>query len=248
MSAAAMGLELDDGTVRAVVLADGARVTGSQFVLAVPHFRVLSLLPERIRALPAVARIGQLESAPISSVHLWFDRPITDLPHAVFVSRLSQWMFNRTALWGRSPDHEGYCYQIVISASRDVEERTREQTIADVVAELSAVWPESRRATLLRGRVVTERRAVFSATPGVDQLRPDQQSPMKNLQFAGDWTNTGWPSTMEGAVRSGYLAAQHVLAKLGRPALVVQAGLPVARLPRWLLGLPSRERLEHKEP
>jgi squalene-associated FAD-dependent desaturase len=242
MSAAVRELEYDASAVRAVVLRDGERVTGSQFVLAVPHFRVLSLLPEKVRELPEVARIGQLEAAPISSVHLWFDRAITDLPHAVFVSRLSQWMFNRTALWNRSPGNEGYCYQVVISASREVEERAQEHTIAEVVAELAVVWPEVQRATLRRGRVVTERRAVFSAVPGVDRLRPQQQSPVPNLQFAGDWTSTGWPATMEGAVRSGYLAAENILARIGRPAQLVQPGLPVARLSGWLLGLRRRDR------
>ena len=242
LSAAARELEYDGGSVRAVVLRDGERVAGAQFVLAVPHFRVLSLLPEALRAQPAVARIDELESAPISSVHLWYDRPITDLPHAVFVSRLSQWMFNRTALWGRGPDSEEYCYQVVISASRDVEERTQDQSIADVVAEMAAVFPDVQRAALRRARVVTERRAVFSATPGVDGLRPPQQSPVPNLQFAGDWTHTGWPATMEGAVRSGYLAAENILARLGHPAPLVQPGLPVARLPRWLLDLGRGER------
>jgi uncharacterized protein with NAD-binding domain and iron-sulfur cluster len=165
----------------------------------------------------------------------------------VFVSRLSQWMFNRTALWGRSPDDEGYCYQIVISASREVEERTQDQTIAEVIAELAAVWPAVHQVTLRRARVVTERRAVFSAVPGVDRLRPGQQSPVANLQFAGDWTSTGWPATMEGAVRSGYLAAENILARIGRPAQLVQPGLPVARLSGWLLGLRRRDRAVHAE-
>jgi squalene-associated FAD-dependent desaturase len=247
MSAAARELEYDGSAIRAVVLRDGERIMGSQFMLAAPHFRVLPLLPEELRRLPEVARIGELESGPISSVHLWFDRAITDLPHAVFVSRLSQWMFNRTRLWGRSPGPEGHCYQVVISASREVEERTQDQTIADVVAELAAVWPAAQRARLLRGRVVTERRAVFSAVPGVDRLRPGQQSPVPNLQFAGDWTSTGWPATMEGAVRSGYLAAGNVLARIGRPAQLVQPGLPVARLSRWLLGLDAGVQVDHLE-
>jgi squalene-associated FAD-dependent desaturase len=239
-SAAVRELDVRGDVVRAAELRDGGEVTGTQFILAVPHFRVLSLLPDTLRGAPGIAAIAGIESAPISSVHLWFDRPITDRPHAVLVARLSQWMFNRTALWGAAPDPSGHCYQIVISASRQVEQQTQEQTVAQVTAELSDVFPAIRQATLLQSRVVTERRAVFSARPGVDACRSRQQSPIGNLQFAGDWTQTGWPATMEGAVRSGYLAAENVLSNAGRPEKVVQPGLPVARLSRWFMGLPTR--------
>lgn len=241
-SAAVRELEMQGDLVRAAVLRDGSgsEVTGTQFILAAPHFRVLTLLPPAVRDLPEVAAIAGIESAPISSVHLWFDRPITDRPHVVFVARLSQWMFNRTALWGAAPDSAGHCYQIVISASRQVADGAQERTVARVIAELGDVFPAARQATLLGSRVVTERRAVFSARPGIDACRPPQQSPIGNLQFAGDWTRTGWPSTMEGAVRSGYLAAENVLVAAGRPESLVQPDLRVARLSRWLMGLPRR--------
>ena len=75
---------------------------------------------------------------------------------------------------------------------------------------------------------------MFAPVPGVDDLRPVQQSPIANLQFAGDWTRTGWPGTMEGAVRSGYLAAENVLQQLEMPATFVQSDLPASRLFRWL--------------
>ena len=77
---------------------------------------------------------------------------------------------------------------------------------------------------------------MFSVTAGSDELRPPQQSPIENLQFAGDWTQTGWPATMEGAVRSGFLAAENVLSQLGRPEQVLQPDLPVSWLTRLLLG------------
>jgi hypothetical protein len=170
---------------------------------------------------------------------VWFDRPITDLPHAVLVGRLSQWVFNRTAVWNR-PSDEGWCYQVVISASREVRERGQADVITMVLEELRSIWPAAREATVLRSRVVTEARAVFSPTPGVDALRLPQQSPVANLQFAGDWTLTGWPATMEGAVRSGYLAAENVLSQCGRPEGVLQADLPVSWLSRLVLGVPRR--------
>jgi uncharacterized protein with NAD-binding domain and iron-sulfur cluster len=184
--------------------------------------------------------VSRLESAPITSVHLWFDRPITALPHAVFVGRLSQWMFNRTLLQtgGQADDPSApHYYQIVISASRNLEGRSQQETIDEVLRELAAVWPDTKTAGHEHARLVTEHKAVFSVTPGADALRPVQQTPIDNLQLAGDWTRTGWPATMEGAVRSGYLAAENVLARLGSPDRILQPDLPTAKLSRWLLGM-----------
>lgn len=212
------------------------RVRGSHFILAVPWYRVASLLPEPWAACETVARLSQLEAAPISSVHFWFDRPLMTLPHAVFVSGLVQWVFNRSA----TPSQEGtYYYQVVISASRNVLEQPSEAIRDQVLAELARVWPVTREAQLRHWRLVTEHRAVFSVTPGSDALRPPQQSPIANLQFAGDWTQTGWPATMEGAVRSGFLAAENVLAEMGRPTRILAPDLPTARLSWWLFGLSS---------
>ncbi|MBL8849041.1 MAG: FAD-dependent oxidoreductase [Planctomycetaceae bacterium] len=231
-------LDMQDGRIAEAMLRDGERVTGDSFILAVPHWRVAELLPSELATRQEIQRLTSIETAPISSVHIWFDRPITDLPHAVLVGRLSQWVFNRTAIWGGS-DGDGWCYQVVISASRDVRERGQADAVATVLDELRGIWPAAREAVILRSRVVTEQRAVFSPTPGVDELRLPQQSPVSNLQFAGDWTLTGWPATMEGAVRSGYLAAENVLRQLGRPARVLQPDLPVSWLARLAMGLPK---------
>ena len=230
--------------ITAVQLATGEIVPGEQFVLALPWFRLLSILPQHLAQHPSLAGVEQLQSAPISSIHLWFDRPVTDLPHAVLVDRLCQWMFNRTRLSNSALETKeasgGYYYQVVISASRELAGQSREAILDQVLSELSAIWPEVSVAKLLHWRLVTERRAVFSPVPGVDSLRPAQQSPVANLQLAGDWTQTGWPATMEGAVRSGYLAAANILARIGRPEPVLQPDLPVARLSHWLMGIPKK--------
>lgn len=236
-------LELQQDRIAAVVLRNGERLEAEQFILAVPRHRVPDLLPEGLRSHPQLAGVAQLESAPIASVHLWFERPVTELPHAVLVDRLSQWVFNRTMLMSGPPACEGgsgntgHYYQVVISASRHLAGRSQEETIAEVVRELTAIWPATAEATLLHARQVTEHRAVFSVRPGVESLRPPQQSPIANLQLAGDWTCTGWPATMEGAVRSGYLAAENVLAHLGTPQRLLQSDLPVSWLAKVLFGL-----------
>jgi len=231
--------------VQGVELRGGERLEADHFILAVPHHLVLSLLPEAIKNENNLAGIGRLTSAPISSVHLWFDRSISDLPHAVLIGRLSQWMFNRTLLQTgsrradgpSSPVSDGYCYQVVISASRQLQNRPSEDVVAEVVAELNELWPAARQAQLLHSRLVTEHKAVFSVTPGCDDIRPVQQTPIDNLQLAGDWTRTGWPATMEGAVRSGYLACENILARVGRPERLVQPDLPTSLLSKLMLGL-----------
>ena len=103
--------------------------------------------------------------------------------------------------------------------------------------DLAAIWPAARAARLLRWRVITRREAVFSVRPGVERFRPPQQTPISNLALAGDWTSTGWPATMEGAVRSGYLAAEAILSPRARSERrLLVADLPRARLTRWMTG------------
>jgi len=208
-----------------VVLADGTRRPFDSVILALPWSKVRALLTDEIAACwPLARQFDEIEAAPITGVHLWFDRPIMNLPHAVLVGRLSQWIFNRQPQPGQVNDE--HYYQVVISASRNLAGRDRQQIIADVRAELAAIWPEVAVAKLLHARVVTEHAAVFSVRPDLERLRPRQQTPIAGLFVAGDWTATDWPSTMEGAVRSGYLAAEAVLRSLGREQCFLTPDLP----------------------
>ncbi len=248
---AAEMVELENDQVTGIRLGTDEVVEGDEFVVALPFFRVLSVLPESLTTHVDLQGIKQLEAAPISSIHLWFDRPITSLPHAVLVDRLCQWVFNRSAVEAvqirqmsdpnSTESHfvDSYYYQIVISASHDLEGHSKEETQQQVLKELAEVWPIVKEAKLLHSRQVTEHRAVFSPVPGIDALRPAQQTPVANLQLAGDWTRTGWPATMEGAVRSGYLAASNILTRLGHHDDVLQPDLPIATLSRLMFGLRS---------
>jgi squalene-associated FAD-dependent desaturase len=240
-SAAVESLHGDGEQITHVTTRSDEVIPVGEVIVAVPPHRLLPLLEagcvaffsEKGRSFAEQkTTLAALETAPIASVHLWFDRPLTNLPHAVLVDRMSQWMFNRSTPGERS-DESWYC-QVVISASRDLDPLGSEATVARVADELRAIWPEVKDAKLLRGRLVVERRAVFSVTPGIDAIRPAQQSSIPNLQLAGDWTQTGWPATMESAVRSGYLAAENVLRRLGRPAPLLQPDLPSVWLSRLL--------------
>ncbi len=229
-------LEMTGERASGVMLRDGSTLQADEFILSVPSFSVAALLTPSLAAEPAIQRLGQLEWAPISSVHLWFDRPIMPLPHATFVDRLSQWVFARGAVSQPDGTTADY-YQVVISASRELAGREQSDVIREVVGDLAAVWPAAGTARLINSRVVTEHKACLSMLPDNEALRPGSQSPIPNVSFAGDWTATGWPSTMEGAVRSGYLAAENVMRRLGEPKSFVQPDLPVSWLARVLMGI-----------
>lgn len=193
------GIDGDSSRAVSLELADGTTRQFDAFVVAVPWHRLHRLLsPRQAAALPCLPGLKKIPSAAIAAVHLWHDRRITHLPHAVLLGRLSQWLF---------VGENGYS-QVVISAAEDILTHLRDDVCQTVLAELQAVFPAAREAKLLDFRIVARPRAVFSCRPGIAALRPSQRTPIKNLALAGDWTDTGWPSTMEGAVRSGYLAAE----------------------------------------
>ncbi|MFO0826433.1 MAG: hydroxysqualene dehydroxylase HpnE [Gemmataceae bacterium] len=202
--------------IESTLLREGSMFVADWFVLAVPFERVADLLPNELASSPFFANIGNLAPSPITSIHLWFDREVMTLPHAVLIDCLGHWVFNR----GRQPNGEWYL-QVVISASGSLRELGHDEVRRRIVAELGSMFPAVGRATLLRSKVVTEHTATFSAVPGVDRWRPTQTTPVANLMLAGDYTATGWPATMEGAVRSGYLAAEAILARVGRPAALL---------------------------
>lgn len=203
-----------------VLLRDGTTLTADHYVLAVPFDRVADLLPPALAADPYFAGAARLTPSPITSVHLWYDRPVTPLPHAVLVGCVGQWAFNR----GEVAPGEHYL-QVVVSAARPFRGLGRDEVQRRIAEEVARIFPAAAGSKLLRAKVVTEHSATFSAVPGVDRFRPPQASPVPNLAVAGDWTATGWPATMEGAVRSGYLAAEVVLARLGRPSPLLRPDL-----------------------
>ncbi len=133
---------------------------------------------------------------------------MTELPHATLLDRNIQWMFNKS---------EGRYIQLVVSASRSLLEKPRNEIIDMAVRELAEFFPIAGEARLEKAQVIKEVRATFSAKPGIEGLRPLPVTSLNNFFLAGDWTRSGWPATMEGAVRSGYLAAEAVAAAAGRP-------------------------------
>ena len=106
----------------------------------------------------------------------------------------------------------------MVSASRDLTPLSRSEIVDIAIGDLRLYFPRVREAKLLKSHVIKEQRATFSAAPETESLRPTAESAMPKTFLAGDWTRTGWPATMEGAVRSGYLAAEGVAQAAGKPA------------------------------
>jgi zeta-carotene desaturase len=180
----------------------GERRVADHYVCALPF--------ERLEAVGLPAR--KLEHSPITGVHLWFDREVTTLPHATLLDRTMQWMFNKDS---------GRYLQLVVSASRDLTPLSRAEIVDMAIGDLRLYFPRVRDAKLLKAHVIKEQRATFSAAPETEQLRPTPDCGIANVFLAGDWTRTGWPATMEGAVRSGYIAAEWVAQAAGKPAKFV---------------------------
>jgi squalene-associated FAD-dependent desaturase len=316
-------------------------------VLAVPFDSLARLLPDSIDSRELREKLAHFETSPITGVHFWFDRQITDLPHAVLLDRTIQWMFHKSQLLkkevspargsekisrtaeqagsskapapeGRnilaqdvSPGYEGELIEsrrddrkalegrnnlahapsaslrasstpayvnnvadpegrnilaqdvspgyenkrtesrrddtdspgentqasyveLVISSSKSLIEKSRQEIIDLALKELREFFPQARDAKLVKATVIKEVNATFSPTPGIDRHRPHPQTVWPRVFLAGDGTATGWPATMEGAVRSGYLAAEALAEAAGRPKKFMVPDLPPNGLMRML--------------
>jgi len=223
-----------DGAISAIRLDDGAEVTADYTIAAIPFDRLLKALPEAVQQDEAFGNLRNLRVSPITSVHFWFDRPVMTEPFLTLVGRTTQWIYKKSVLCLGEGERPGQYLQFVISASRALAEHSQQEITDLCKSELWQVLPAAAQAHVVRSVVVRESAATFSAEPGCDRWRPSQRTSIRNLFLAGDWTQTGWPATMEGAVRSGYLAAEAILATAGRPRGLLQPELPVGRVAQWL--------------
>ena len=230
-------IECLNGGVWQTTDSDGVQRRASKLLLALPFEqtqRLLATLPEDSpqsrNILPAMQHFTH---APITTIHLWYDCEITELDHAALLDTRIQWVFNKSRIRRGEDDarEQGQYLELVISASFAELHQTREQILSSALEELSRFFPTVREATVLKSGVLKEARATFSVVPGLERYRMAQDAPGDGLYLAGDWTRTGWPSTMEGAARSGRLAAEAVA-----PGLTfLTPDLPATGLMRWLV-------------
>ena len=212
------------------ILRGGGQIEAGAIILATNLRDTHRLLTALDPAAPAPFDPEKFVAAPITTIHLWYDREVTDLDHAVLLDTRIQWMFHKSRIRRFAPARGSYL-ELVISASWPELEMSREEILASALREAELFFPAIRGAQLLKSAVLKEARATFSVTPGLDALRPAQTTAHPNLFLAGDWTATDWPSTMEGAIRSGRLAAG---ALTGDRTRFLAPELPATGLMRWL--------------
>jgi zeta-carotene desaturase len=199
---------------RSVVLrANGDEIESDYVVLAAPFYETAKLLPQSADGDALRAQIGELKTVPITGIHFWFDREITPLEHAVLLDRTIQWMFQKSKLLrGRrdegAPSESGSHVELVVSSSKSLLTMGRNEILDLALKELTEFFPEAKEARVLKSAVIKEVHATFSPAPQSDRYRPLPITPWPRIFLSGDWTATGWPATMEGAVRAGYATAE----------------------------------------
>ena len=192
---------------------EGSEERFDYLILALPFDALDSVLPQTPESTPIREKLAHFENSPITGIHLWFDRQISDLDHAVLLDRTIQWMFHKSRLQPMRTQNEngssgGSYIELVVSSSKTLIDKTRSEIVDLAVVEVREFFPAARQANLVKSTVIKELNATYSPRPGIDAHRPSQVTSWPNVFLAGDWTATGWPATMEGAVRSGYLAAE----------------------------------------
>ncbi|MFQ5852461.1 MAG: FAD-dependent oxidoreductase, partial [Candidatus Binatia bacterium] len=206
-------LDVSGNRVTGVTCYNGETLEADLYVSALPHDILLTtLLPENLREDPFFARVAGLGWAPIVNVHLWYDRPIVDFDFAAFLNSPIQWVFNRSRILGLDEDGDGDGQHLCISLSGawDYIDLSKEELFERFAREFRVLFPEAREANVKDYLVVKQRHATCSAEPGAQRQRLPQRTPLENFYLAGDWTLTGWPATMESAVRSGVFCAEAI--------------------------------------
>ena len=211
MATGAREITLEDGRVCGVQ-SSGGTVKGDWFISALPSYDLVAMLPEPVADADFFSRARNLPYSPIVDVHIWYDRPVMEETFCGFVDSPLQWVFNKTRMSGYSDDSGQYLCISLSGAWRYAD--MPKQEIRDVfLEEVKSVFPRARDASVERLLVVKQPQATFRSIPGAEAHRLPSATPIPNLFLAGEWVDTGWPGTMEGAVRSGRMAAEAVTAR-----------------------------------
>ncbi len=200
-------INVENGAVDSVELSDGSSLRTDSYVSALPFDVLLEVLPKDVSNGVFFAGISGLTSSPIIGLHLWYDRPIMTQDFVAFLDSPVQWVFNRSAIQGSDED-QGQHICISVSGAWEYVDKPKEDLRELFSAEMERLFPAASGARIERSLVVKQPNATFRCVPGSARHRPSQTTPIPNLFLAGEWTDTGWPSTMEGAVRSGVYAAE----------------------------------------
>jgi squalene-associated FAD-dependent desaturase len=219
------GVDAFEPNERGVVVRAADAAEEFDYAILAVSFDVLArMLPQTPEVDPLRQSLERFESSPITGIHLWFDRQISELDHAVLLDRTIQWMFHKSRIQGRK--EAGSYVELVVSSSKTLVEKSRSEIVDLAVRELREFFPAARGANVTKVTVIKEVHATYSPQPGVDLYRPHAETVWPRVFLAGDWTATGWPATMEGAVRGGYLAAESLARTAGQQSKFLVPDLP----------------------
>ncbi|HEY6400167.1 MAG TPA: hydroxysqualene dehydroxylase HpnE [Blastocatellia bacterium] len=205
-------IEFEAGAAAGVTLRSGDRIDADVVISAVPYFALRRMLPAEFAA-SHFPYLDRLKSAPIVSINLWYDEPVTDLEFAGLLDSPIEWVFNKNAINKDGGQNSGRRQHLalVISGAHEAATRPKEELIALADAEVKRFFPAARRQRLFHAFVVREHDATISHPVGTARLRPSGRTGFDNFFLAGDWTATGLPATIEGAVQSGQECARMIL-------------------------------------
>lgn len=191
------------GDTWSVSIANGEPIAADAVIVATAPDAARRLLEPFPPMQPTIDRISSFTYRTILGIHLFFDQPVMTEPHLALIGTELDWLFRK--------DADGCHIHGVISAATRQSDEPTDALETRLLEEIHRLLPAAREARLLSSRIIREKRATWSPQPGIDRLRPSQRTPIPGLYLAGDYTQTGWPATMEGAVRSGRLAAEALL-------------------------------------
>ena len=200
----------DNPSISGVRLTSGDTLFGDVYISALPLTNLKQLLPPSLAESSFFTYPHQLQTAPIVNVYLWYDRPIMEQDFVALVDSPLQWVFNKTSIMDPTSPN-GQFVTVSLSVAFDYVNQPKQALQKMCMEAMTDAFPQARSANLVHSLVVKQEKATFRCLPGSEEFRPRTQTPVHNLFLAGDWTDTGWPSTMEGAVRSGIAAADAVL-------------------------------------
>jgi squalene-associated FAD-dependent desaturase len=205
-----VGFDTNRNRVIAVRTLTGKKFAADTFISAVPWHAAEKLMPSR-----AAKNLNRFHSSPIIGIHLWFDAKVTDIDFAALLDMTVQWVFNKEkkSKVGEfmSSGEKRQMLTLVISGAHSLMNKGKGELVKIALHDLHRVLPQTKSAKLVRSLVIKEKRATFTPAPGLEEFRPSPRTEYANLILAGDWTGTGYPATIEGAVLSGQKAAEMVL-------------------------------------
>jgi zeta-carotene desaturase len=186
------------------------KIKSKYVISAVPYFSLNKILPFDVLRIHPFDKLRRFQSVPIISINLWFGREVMDIDFVGLIDKNLQWVFNKHRIMCETSKLGNYVTAVISGAYKYIH-LTKNELVDLAVRDLAEVFPKVNSTTLIHSLVIKEKRATFSATNEVESFRPNNKTCIDHLFLAGDWTNTGLPATIEGAVQSGFECAKLII-------------------------------------